>query len=238
MPAQDLLAGQHRGGALLGIDRGEHGPWQPFGLEEPRPPAAGRAVLVQLHHPPVAARLLLGGLGFRVGRLGGDVGTGPSPPDNGRPPLLGVGEGEMILRLARGDADQGLLDQIDPGSGGCCVRWAMAEHHPIGQKGRLGLGGLAQVIAPLAWDQHLRLDLYGERDALGGLSEEMAHIGHGAPVVPDLHGRVHDRRIHQRFEEEDGIEKVRLAHRVDARDAGEGAEVDIDPDQVLESVDA
>jgi len=56
-------------------------------------------------------------------------------------------------------------------------------------------------------------------------------------IVPDSGCSLKQRLICQRTQKMDGVEEIRLARPVCPCDAGEGAEADVDINQVLESVD-
>lgn len=64
-----------------------------------------------------------------------------------------------------------------------------------------------------------------------------SNVGDRSFLSADGHRRIHDRRVHQGLEEQDDVEQVRLTHGIGPGNAGKGAEVEVDPDQVLESVD-
>ena len=65
--------------------------------------------------------------------------------------------------------------------------------------------------------------------------EQAANVGCLPSLVTNRHCRVNESVVSERTEETDGIEKIRLAYAVCARNAGERPEAHVNVDEVLES---
>jgi hypothetical protein len=112
---------------------------------------------------------------------------------------------------------------------------AVSDQEVVAQKGDSGLDRLTEVVSSFERNDHFGLKAHLRRVLIAHPMEQAANVGRLPPLVANRHGGVNQSVVRERAEETDGIEKIRLAYAVCARNAGERPESDVDIDKVLEA---
>lgn len=107
----------------------------------------------------------------------------------------------------------------------------------VAQEGDRGSRVLAQVIDPLTRDDHLDEEAHFGALSIPDAMEDPLQVGGALFFAANRQRRLHQRFFRQGAEEADGVEEVRLADSVGARNASERSEMDVHADEVLEPVD-
>ena len=144
----------------------------------------------------------------------------------------------MFGGVAQIDVGQALVFELDPPDlGGTRVGWEVAQLQVVAEEGGGRRHLAAEVVGHLRGNDHL--DTEGDDGITGfGVVPEQGPRVHDLPAAqPETLGGLEEGVVGQQGQELDGVEDVRLSHRIGARYAGVGTEVDVESQQVLEPVD-
>ena len=143
----------------------------------------------------------------------------------------------MFGGVAQFDVGQALVFELDPPDlGGIRVGWEVAQRQVVAEEGGGRRHLATEVVGHLRGNNHL--DTEGDDRITGfGVVPEQGPRVHDLPAAqPEALGGLEEGVIGQQGQELDGVEDVRLSHRIGPRYAGVGAEMDVESQQVLEPV--
>jgi hypothetical protein len=112
---------------------------------------------------------------------------------------------------------------------------AISDQEVVAQKGNSGSDRLTEVVSSFERNDHFGLKAHLRGVLISDPMEQAANVGCLPSLVTNRHCRVNESVVSERTEETDGIEKIRLAYAVCARNAGERPESDVDIDKVLKA---
>ena len=111
-----------------------------------------------------------------------------------------------------------------------------SQFNCISQESRGGLSLLTEIVNSERRHNHFRLEQHFLSRDVSNSMKQSPNIHIPATLVPHRLGCLEQRRIRQRAEEVDCIEKIRFPHSISACDAGEWTKSNVHSNQVLEAL--